>query len=165
VLGVGDEEVLLVRVGGNAQLVRSAQQAVRELGDAREIGVDVWERLRVAEPSGAAVIRLGTVPASTGALWSVASIAVQRAGGYAHATLERGIVRCVLPVSPLEEENGRLRGMIGELQSAGSRVIERLPGSLWEGVPSAVGDPLSVGIRRAFDPDHLLNPGILGSSA
>ena len=63
VLGAGDEEVFLVRLGGNSHLVRAAQQAVAELGDAAEIGVDVWERLRVAEPAGAVVIRLGTVPA------------------------------------------------------------------------------------------------------
>jgi FAD/FMN-containing dehydrogenase len=65
-------------------------------------------------------------------------------------------------VTPIEEENGRLRGIIDELQSAGSRIVERLPASLWREVPSSAGDPLSIEIRRAFDPDSLLNPGILG---
>jgi glycolate oxidase FAD binding subunit len=162
VLGVGDRSVFIVRLGGNAQLVRSAQQAVAELGDARELDPAVWDRLRVAEARGAAVIRLGTTPAEIGGLWRVASVAAERAGGHAHATLERGVVRCVVPVTPIEEENGRLRGIIDELQSAGSRIVERLPASLWREVPSSAGDPLSIEIRRAFDPDSLLNPGILG---
>jgi FAD/FMN-containing dehydrogenase len=32
-------------------------------------------------------------------------------------------------------------------------------------VPAAAADPLSVGVRNAFDPDRLLNPGILGELA
>ena len=68
----------------------------------------------------------------------------------------------MIPVTPIEEENGRLRGILDEMQSSGSRVVERLPASLWDGVASSVADPLSVGTRRAFDPDNLLNPGILG---
>ncbi|MEO6527001.1 MAG: FAD-binding protein [Gemmatimonadaceae bacterium] len=162
-LDIGDGVILLLRLGGNAQLVRSAEHAVAELGDAREVDAGVWDRLRVTEPVNAAVVRLGTVPANVGQLWTVASTAAQRAGGYAHATLERGIVRCVVPVVAAEEENGRLRGIMGELQSDGSRIAERLPESLWSDVPSSVADQLSLGIRRAFDPDHLLNPGILGS--
>ncbi|MDB4881519.1 MAG: linked oxidase protein [Gemmatimonadetes bacterium] len=163
-LGIADGDVLLVRLGGNARLVRSAQQAVAELGDLQELDADVWDRLRVAEPPSAAVVRLGTTPASVGALWSAASDAAQRAGGYAHATLERGIVRCVVPVTESEEENGRLRGIVGELQSSGSRIVERLPASLWDGAPSVIADRLSTGIRQAFDPDSLLNPGILGAT-
>ena len=164
-LGIGDDTTLLVRLGGNEQLVRSAEQAVAQLGEVRVSDAEVWNRLRVAEPARAAVVRLGVAPASVGPLWSAASEAAQRAGGYAHATLERGVVRCVVPIVAAEEENGRLRGIIGELHSAGSRVFERLPQALWSDVPSAVADHLSASIRRAFDPDQLLNPGILGTLA
>jgi hypothetical protein len=32
-------------------------------------------------------------------------------------------------------------------------------------MPSAVADPLSRNVNRAFDPDRVLNPGILDSAA
>jgi len=110
-------------------------------------------------------VRLGGLPAQIGYVWKAASQAVERADGHAHATLERGVVRCVLRVDPAEEDNGRLRGMIAELQSSGSRIAERLPRSIWDRFPSAAADPLSLEIRRAFDPLLLLNPGILGELA
>jgi glycolate oxidase FAD binding subunit len=164
-LGASDRPMLLLRLGGNAAFVRAAEQSVATLGDAREVDSAIWARLRESEPRDAAVVRLGTVPSRVGALWSVASAAVDRAGGFSHSTLARGVVRCVVPVGAGEEENGRLRGMIGGLQSAGSRIAERLPPSVWDRFPAPVADPLSVGVRRAFDPLGLLNPGILGHPA
>ena len=65
-----------------------------------------------------------------------------------------------------EEEHSRLRGIIGSLQHLGTSVVERLPAALWPAlVPAAAADPLSVGVRHAFDPDRLLNPGIFGELA
>ena len=52
-----------------------------------------------------------------------------------------------------------------ESPASGSRIVERLPDPLWADEPSAVGDPLSLGVRRTFDPDRVLNPGILGPTA
>jgi FAD/FMN-containing dehydrogenase len=97
-------------------------------------------------------------------LWDRASSIVERAHGVAHATLTRGVVRCILPTpSDDEEESARLRGIIGSLQHLGTAVVERLPAALWPSlVPSAAVDPLSIGVRNAFDPDRILNPGILG---
>ncbi|MEO8562633.1 MAG: FAD-binding protein [bacterium] len=164
-LGAGDGVMLLLRLGGNAAQVQAAERSVSDLGDARALDESVWLRLREAEPMGAAVIRLANAPSRVGVLWSAASSAVERMGGFAHATLERGVVRCVVPVHPAEQENGRLRGMIGELQSSGSRIAERLPHALWERFPSPASDPLSIDTRRAFDPHLLLNPGILGELA
>jgi len=162
-LDVGERSTLLLRLGGNESLVRAARDSVTELGAAHDVQSDVWDRLRTAEPAGAAVIRLATLPTDVGALWSAASESVQRSGGYAHATLERGVVRCVVPVAPIDEENGRLAGIIGALQATGSRVVERLPRALWADLPSAVADPLSSRIARAFDPECVLNPRILGA--
>jgi glycolate oxidase FAD binding subunit len=164
-IGVGDQHLLLLRLGGNAAQVTAAERAVAELGDCSAVDAAVWARLRTSEPAGSAVVRLADLPAHVGNLWSTASSAVERAGGFAHATLERGMVRCVVPVEPAEEENGRLRGMIAELQSAGSRIAERLPRSIWDRFPSPAADRLSREIRRAFDPQLLLNPGILGELA
>ena len=42
-------------------------------------------------------------------------------------------------------------------------IFEKLPPEVWAVVsPSAVSDPLSRGIKKAYDPHNILNPGILG---
>ena len=82
-------------------------------------------------------------------------------GGFAHATLQRSVARVVLPNGPTGLDAGAadaLRSVARE-----TRIFERLPASEWQTwAPSAVIDKLSRGVRDAFDPDRLLNPGILG---
>jgi FAD/FMN-containing dehydrogenase len=133
----------------------------------RDVPASAWDALAALEPRGAAVIRLGTAPSRMAPLWERATSIVARAGGAAHATLQRGVVRCILPVEAAnEEENARLRGILGALQHLATSVVERLPAPLWAAlVPPAAIDPLSVGVRDAYDPDRLLNPGILGELA
>jgi FAD/FMN-containing dehydrogenase len=63
------------------------------------------------------------------------------------------------------EEIARLAGIMLELPGECTRLFERLPGPLWSTQPSASGDELSRRVRRAFDPDLLLNPGIFGLTA
>jgi hypothetical protein len=153
--------VLLVRLGGNEPFVRAAEQSVAALGTTMEVNADIWARLRTLEPSGAAVVRLGTLPSELGAVWSAASSVVERGGGWAHATLERGVVRCVVPASDSEEEPERIRGIIEQLPAPGSRIVERVPAPLWDSIPAPAGDRLSSAVRRTFDPGGVLNPGIL----
>jgi hypothetical protein len=44
-----------------------------------------------------------------------------------------------------------------------SVIFEKLPTEVWPVVsPSVASDPLSRGIKRAYDPHNILNPGILG---
>ena len=74
-------------------------------------------------------------------------------------------MRCILPAARTGEEMERLRGIMKELHAPGSRIVERLPGPLWAEIPSAVADPLSRNVHRTFDPDRVLNPGILDSAA
>ena len=164
-IGLDRATVLLLRLGGNEPLVRSAERVVSELGSTRHVEADVWQRLRTSEPADAAVIRLGTSPASIADLWSQAARAMASAGGWCHATVARGIVRCVVPVGRTGEDIERLRGMMKELRGAGSRIVERLPAPLWADVPSPVADSLSANVRRTFDPDCVLNPGILDPTA
>jgi glycolate oxidase FAD binding subunit len=166
-LGTGSGAMLLVRLGGNEPLVRAAAGSLVALGPTHEVASSVWDALAACEPPGAVVLRVSTAPSRAAALWDRASAIVERARGSAHATLARGVVRCILSVDGDDhEENARLRGMVGALQHLGTALVERLPAALWPALvaPAAV-DPLSVGVRNAFDPDRILNPGILGEPA
>ena len=161
-LGLDARTFLLVRLGGNEAFVRAAEQSVATLGTTTEVSTDVWARLRTLEPAGSAVMRLGALPSALGAVWSAASSAVERGGGWSHATLERGVVRCVVPTTgEMPGESERIRGIIDQLNAPGSRVAERLPAPLWRSIAAPAGDRLSSAVRRTFDPDGVLNPGIL----
>jgi glycolate oxidase FAD binding subunit len=160
-LGFEGGTLLLVRLGGNEAFVRAAEESVSALGATLNVDTDVWARLRTLEPNGSAVIRLGALPSELGPLWSAASSVAERGGGWTHATLERGVVRCVVPTSDGEEELERIRGIIEQLNAPGSRVVERLPAPLWDSIAAPTGAPLSSAVRRTFDPDGVLNPGIL----
>ena len=123
-----------------------------------------WRTLATREPAGAAVIRVSTLPSRVAALWERASTVVERVGGYAHATVRRGVVRCVIPTGGAGDDDiARLRGIIGALRIDATCVAERLPAPLWSSlVAPAAADALSMRVRAAFDPDRILNPGILG---
>lgn len=164
-LAVGDGATLLFRVGGNESLVRAALESLSSLGEVRSVDVDVWTRLatREHERPASAVFRLGTRPSRVPTLWERVTTMLERVGGEAHGTPRRGIVRCIIPLDGADEEFARLRGIIGALRVDASLVAERLPASLWASlVPAAATDNLSRGIRTAFDPDHIMNPGIFG---
>jgi glycolate oxidase FAD binding subunit len=163
-IGLDDDAVLLVRLGGNEPLVRAAEQSVAELGTPRVTDVAVWDRLRTSEPEGAAVVRLAAIPSNVGGLWNDAAAAVGIGGGWAHATLERGVVRCILP-GARDYDWQALRNVMTALRSTGSRIVERQPVSFWPAMSSPIADALSTKIRQAFDPDGVLNPGILGTLA
>lgn len=166
-MGIGSRDTLLLRLGGNRALVHAAGESAGALATWRDVDSSVWDELRTCEPAGAAVVRLSTSSSQVAALWDRVASIVERAGGHSHATLQRGVVRCMLPVqSDDADELSRLRGIVGALLHLGSSVVERLPSSLWAAmVPPAASDALSIGARRAFDPGHVLNPGILGELA
>jgi glycolate oxidase FAD binding subunit len=167
-LGAGDDATLLLRIGGNAAYARAAVDAAATLGPSRELDRFAWSRLAHSEQSSAAVVRLSTRPSRVAALWERITGVLVRVGGLAHASVSRGVVRCSIPYDGRlgDEEIARLRGIITALRIEATLVAESLPAALWSSViPSAVGDSLSAGVRRAFDPDRILNPGILGSSA
>lgn len=165
-LGVADASTLLLRVGGNEALVHATLQSLVALGEARQVDGEVWSRLSVRDVSGTAVVRLSARPSRVAALWERAATMLERVGGEAHATPRRGVIRCIIPVGATDEEFARLRGIIGALRVDANLTAERLPAPLWASfVPPAATDKLSSGIRAAFDPDHILNPGIFGELA
>ncbi|HKO14699.1 MAG TPA: FAD-binding protein [Gemmatimonadaceae bacterium] len=156
---------LLLRLGGNAAHVRAERDRVRALGRAAEVPTATWELLRTLEPPPwrAAVLRLSQLASDFADTWRAAGTLVERwADAYRHGDPGRGMVRCVLPLGDAVDE-GALASIIAA-PFAGSCIVERMPPSLWSARPGAADDRLSRGIRNAYDPGQLLNPGILGAT-
>jgi len=162
-LGVGASSAVLVRVGGNAELVDTARATLQEIGSPREVDADIWRRLRDAEPAGATVFRVSNLSSKLRDTWRDVS-AVQRraANAMLHAAPARGTVRCIVPQS--SDATAAVEQVISARGEA-AVIGERLPRALWAGIGSAMDDRLSRGIKRAFDPLRLLNRGIFGEQS
>jgi FAD/FMN-containing dehydrogenase len=108
--------------------------------------------------------------------WRAALRLVERFRGTSvHATVGRGVVRCIIPQAAIDaatldvhaesHEAHPLVHALGTRPRTPGRVFERLPGPLWKLLaPSPANDRLSRGVRSAYDPHRILNPGILGDS-
>ena len=158
--GAGD--AFIVRLGGNEEAVRAQREQLRAVGDARDVDTEIWRRARVAEPARAAVVRLSRLPSRFVATWQDAGRIAQRwPGSYRHGDPGRGVVRVVLPLEHSASEVS-LRAAL-EIPFDGTRIYERLPGALWPALaPTAMHGAIDRGVKAAFDPHHLLNPGLLG---
>ena len=72
---------------------------------------------------------------------------------------QRGVVRCIVP-QPGDER--ALASLLIELRGKATCVAERVPPAIWRKITSPGGNDAVVGrVRQAFDPDAILNPGIL----
>lgn len=161
-LGFGSEARLLARLIGNDENVVSQRDALAQFGDVADTDTTVWDALRVAEPAAASVARLSSPVARFADTWLVAArMAADVPGAFAHASVLRSVSRIVIP----NDGDALPDAAEAALRSAAreTRIFERLPAPLWPTLaPAAVTDRLSRGIRTAFDPDRVLNPGILG---
>ena len=161
----GAEDLLLVRIGGNTTHARAAVDAVSELGTARDIGHGVWSGLAQADPDGALAFRVSGLPSRIGMLFSRAGALAEELGGYAHATVTRGVVRCVVPPPAGQQAMEYLRAQLSLLSRDATVIGERLSAPLWSVVRRTQStDALSLRVRLAFDPSRILNPGILGDA-
>ena len=157
---------LLFRIGGNAAAVRAQREQLQALGPLRESDGTGWKLLRHAEPARAAVVRFSALPSRFAETWSATGDVAKRwPGTLRHGDPGRGVVRCILPLgSDANDEvaDQALRAALGAPVD-GTRIYERLPTSLWRScAPTRTGDRLSRGVKAAFDPHHVLNPGIMG---
>ena len=158
-LGLGDGAVLLARLGGNDPLVRAGRETLAALGDAMDVDATVWPRLRALEPAGSSVVRLSALPARLAELWATASARSEPAG-FAHATVGRGVVRCVIGAG--DDGEHALAQLLAAIPPDVTCIPERLPAAEWARIAAAADDRLSRGVRDAFDPQRLLNRGLLG---
>ena len=175
-LGLGTGTTLLVRLGGNASVVAAQREAFAAIADTRDADPAIWARLREAEPAGAVVFRLSDQPSRLGATWGAATRCIRPfPGAFAHATIGRGTVRCVIPHHSIEPSASETRlpsleahpvsRALGLASPTAGRIFERLPAHLWPVLakPSA-SDRLSRAIRDRYDPRRILNTGILGET-
>lgn len=156
--GLEGETLLLVRLGGNDQLVGAQRKSFAALGEIRDADAGIWDVLRAAEPPGAAVVRYSGPLTEFAAAWRGLDGQLGPTGAFVHGTPGRGVVRCIVPAGHVDA-----LFKLPEPKHELTRIFERLPAEAWETLaPSAVNDRLSTRVREAFDPGRLLNPGILG---
>ena len=162
-LGIGQQAVVIAWLAGNAHAVTAQRAALGAFGDVLDVPDGVWTDLRTAEPAEATVVRFSSTVARFHEVWLAADRLATRGEGYAHASVHRSSARVVLPHNAGALPDGALELLRGAGRD--TRIFERLPAALWPVLaPSRATDRLSAGVRTAFDPHRLLNPGILGET-
>jgi glycolate oxidase FAD binding subunit len=167
-LGIANTPVCLIRLGGNAPVVDVQLKALSQIAKTREVEHSVWGELRELDRDAESVIRISTLPSRF-----LATSARMLADAPAQVSIcispGRGVMRLVAHANG--ERDGADTGVAAssfELPSDGGDssatiIFEKLPADVWPVVaPSVVADPLSRGIKQAYDPLNILNPGILG---
>ena len=153
----------LFRLAGNSDAVGAQRAALAELGETRQIGGDVWQRLRQSEPDRAAVFRMSRASSEIERTWSEAvALTGPCPGTLLAASPARGVVRCVIPAS---DQAVRSLNRAFRTPTGATCIGERLPAELWRVMSLAPLDPISAGIKRTFDPHGVLNAGVLFGDA
>ena len=171
----GVQGTLLVRAAGTPMLVRAMHEALRVAGAAREVGSDAWATLRTLEPAGSATVRFSHAATRVGDVWLASRRLAERAGGWALLSVGRTVARITVPRAPQETADAFGARVGSALDYAvrgfdGACLAERVPPRSWSAKAlqrppvSATLAQLERRMRAAFDPAHLLNPGILGAA-
>ena len=185
-LGVGRGETLLLRLGGNSAAVKAQMEAISALGGAELADTaGTWQHLRTDPDETRSSFRISALPSNFEETWRIGSrVAADTGGGYCVGSPIRGVTRVVLPAGKLHEGTTALvdpdeaarriarplsvpaaADLLRSLTSDRIRiVVERLDRDDWASLsPTVTNDRLSRGVKSAFDPHNVMNPGILGS--
>jgi FAD/FMN-containing dehydrogenases len=157
-IGLPSQHAVLVRLAGNQKLVDAQLDTLGKIGKPTEIESHVWSQLTEMDiASFDTVIRISGLPTNIGPTWEAGHSLLEVAeSGFVHATFSRGSVRVAL------------KGLRGDAKLPRSTPSMRvtydvLPSGKWQRLsPTVTSDRLSQSVKRAFDPDGMLNPGILG---
>ncbi len=166
-IGLPERPVLAVHIGGNAESMRAQRDALAGLEAGAFAPADdaLWTRLRAAGAGAAATWRLSYRPSRFAHTWIEGRESIAPfAGAWMHGSPLRGAVRYAVPTDAAEPGSPErlLRALTQPFD--GVRIGETLPARAWSVLPSRAMDRLSRGVRTAFDPRGILNPGILGAS-
>ena len=165
-LGLGDHPVCLIRLGGNDAVVAAQLSTLSQLARPREVETRIWTTLRELDANADSVVRISNLPVRfLGA--SAKILSDDLPGIYTYIDSRRGVMRIVVAGKGESETGAPVTDALSDFQTdaeGSSEVIfEKLPADVWAQVsPSVVADPLSQGIKKAYDPHNILNPGILG---
>jgi glycolate oxidase FAD binding subunit len=159
-IGLARRQIILAEFGGNAAAVSAQRDAFGKIGSAIEAPPECWDKLRSAGGGTNIVFRFSGLPTGLATRWDFAKqILEDSEGSLMHASIGRGIVRCVVP-------DALSSAAVEKLVAAKTNhtvILESAPAELWRRLsPSAIADRVSQNVRRAFDPMMILNPGILG---
>lgn len=156
-LGLGAEVRLLLQIGGNAKSVSGQHELLRQFGEPSDVDDSVWSALRASDAGARAVWRWSQAPSVFGETWTAASSAVRSFDdALLHGNPAHGSVRVALgsgSAAQLAQSAGAFQGTVA---------IEILPADAWLLFPApSPARALATAIRSKFDPDRVLNPGIL----
>jgi glycolate oxidase FAD binding subunit len=161
-LGFGSSRVCLIRFGGNAAAVDAQLRAVSSVAKSEEVDTAVWGVLRNLESGAECVARISGSPVSFREA-AAAMLSDEYPWISEYINPVRGMLRLVLRAT--DDAAASEESVLG-IDPAGRPdehvIFEKLPDEAWKDVPGAVSDSLSQGIKRAYDPHNILNPGILG---
>jgi hypothetical protein len=109
------------------------------------------------------VVRISSLPAQFRAA-SARILGDDVRGIYLSIDPRRGVLRIVVGGEDANGDGGTAAiGGSVDFHKSPAVIFEKLPPEIWPAVsPSVVADRLSQGIKRAYDPHNVLNPGILG---
>ncbi|HYU52420.1 MAG TPA: FAD-binding oxidoreductase [Gemmatimonadaceae bacterium] len=162
-LELGEHPVCLIRFGGNDAVVRAQVNALSQIAKPEETESEIWTRVRQLDGSAHTVVRISSLPVQFRA--ASARILGDDVGGiYVSIDPRRGVLRIVVGGEDANGDSGTAAiGSSVDFHESQGVIFEKLPPDIWSAVsPSVVSDPLSQGIKRAYDPHNILNPGILG---
>lgn len=159
-LHLGEQGAGIVRFGGNSAAVKAQVAGLAQIAAIEEIDSGTWASLRQIDNGSHTSLRISSLPQRiAGAAARILNDDV--AGVYTAIDPRRGVIRVVAGVA---DDAASPADPVGIQPSGTSELVfEKLPADLWPVVsPSVVADPLSQGIKRAYDPHNILNPGVLG---
>ena len=166
-IGLGERPLCLIRLGGNDAAVTAQLSALSQIARPEEAESSVWIALRGLDANADSVVRISSLPARFFST-SEEILSDDFPGIYTCIDPRRGVMRVVVANREDDDASTAALGSSGEFVSDGNGssgvIFEKLPSAeIWAHVsPSVVADRLSQGIKNAYDPHNILNPGILG---
>ena len=157
-LGLGTKAMILFRLAGNSDAVSAQCADVSLFGDVTEMDSSRWTLLRGLWHDGWSIRFSRRRSAIADAFAAAEVLAAEWEGALVTVSPARSVVRCALP------SNGGSPELLARLLSAlptASRAYERLPVDVWQTLSLAPTHTLSERIRATYDPDAILNRGIM----